>query len=338
MDPLTQGIVGAAMAQSAAKPERVRDFTVAGALAAVLPDLDVFIRSSTDPILYLEFHRQFTHSLIFIPVGAGLCALLLHPWLKRRLGFGKTFLACVLGYASHGLLDACTSYGTQLLWPFSDMRVAWNWISVVDPLFTLPLMVLVVLGLLRRRRTFAFAGLCWALTYLSMGALQHQRATESAQSLAALRGHEPVRLITKPAFANLLLWKSLYEADGRYYVDAIRAGMTSSVCEGDSIDAFRREHDLPWLDPGSRQALDLDRFRWYSQDWLALDPSDPLYIVDVRYASLPNRIAPLWGLKVSPDADRQAHAKWQVMKSRRDEDLEQLFSLLGGRGCWSIEG
>ena len=140
MDPLTQATLGSAVAETVADRRRFPAVALAGAVAGLAPDLDVLIRSSTDPLLYLEYHRQFTHALIFIPFGAGICTLLLHPLLRKRLSLRETGLACLLGYASHGLLDACTSYGTQLFWPFSDMRVAWNWISVVDPIFSLPLL------------------------------------------------------------------------------------------------------------------------------------------------------------------------------------------------------
>ena len=151
MDPLTQGTLGATLAQSAARPEKTRAFAAAGAVAGLAPDLDILIRSATDPIVYLEFHRQFSHSLLFIPVGAGICALILAPLLKRWLTGRELFLAALLGYASHGLLDACTSYGTHLYWPFSDQRVAWNLISIVDPVFALGLSAAVIYGVLRRR-------------------------------------------------------------------------------------------------------------------------------------------------------------------------------------------
>jgi inner membrane protein len=333
LDPLTQGTLGAALAQSAASKTRVRAFTAAGALAALAPDLDILIRSNTDPLLYLEYHRQFSHSLVFIPLGAALVALLLWPFVKRRLEFRLLYLACVLGYATHGLLDACTSYGTQLFWPFSDARVSWNWISVVDPLFSLPLFALVAIAALRRRPAFAVAGLCWAIFYLGVGIVQHERALAAAGNLAAARGHDPVRLTVKPGFANLMLWKSLYEMDGRIFVDGHRLAVASMGCGGMSIDRLNVARDLPWLEPDSQQAEDLDRFAWYSDEWLALDPEDPGYVVDVRYASLPNRIDALWGLKLDPDADRDAHSVWHVVRSRRSEDLDQLLGLLAGRGC-----
>ena len=336
MDPLTQGTLGATLAQTAARPAKIRAYAIAGAVAGLAPDLDILIRSASDPILYLEFHRQFSHSLLFIPIGAGLCALLLAPLLKRWLTGKELYLAALFGYATHGLLDACTSYGTQLFWPLSDARVAWNFISVVDPLFSLPLFVFMVLAAWRRQRAFAMAGLAWALTYLSVAAIQHQRAMETALDVAESRNHQPQRLTVKPGFANLLVWKAIYQADDRIYVDGIRVAGAGAHCPGESIARLNEARDLPWLDPDSQQGRDLERFRWYSDGWLALDRDDPNYVVDVRYASLPNRIDALWGLKLNPAADPETHSTWHVVRSRRSEDLDQLLGLLAGDGCTPV--
>ncbi len=336
MDPLTQGTLGAALSQTAAQPAKVRAFAAAGAVAGLAPDLDILIRSSTDPLLYLEFHRQFSHSLIFVPVGAGLCMLALWPVLRRWLTLRETALACLLGFATHGLLDACTSYGTQLLWPFSDARIAWNWISVVDPLFSVPLFTLVVLAALKRNRTFAAAGLCWALVYLSFGALQHHRAVQVANALTAERGHQPDRVLVKPGFANLVVWKSIYEAQGTFYVDGIRVAVSAGVCEGDSLSRLDTGRDLAWLDPSTRQAQDLTRFSEISDGWLAVDPADPHYVVDVRYSSLPNRIDALWGLKVDRQAGVGDHAVWHVARERRSQGLSVLLEQIAGENCRAL--
>ena len=90
MDPISQAALGAIAPQSVADKTK-RDslgllrIGLIGALAGMAPDLDVLIQSSTDPLLQLEYHRQFTHSLIFVPFGAALCALAFWPFLKRRL-------------------------------------------------------------------------------------------------------------------------------------------------------------------------------------------------------------------------------------------------------------
>ena len=115
MDPLSQGSLGAALAQSGSNPAKIKAATLLGCFGGLAPDLDVFIFSPTDPLLFLEFHRQFTHSLVFIPLGALLVATILHRFLGKGLRFRESYLFCLLGYATHGLLDTCTTYGTQLL-------------------------------------------------------------------------------------------------------------------------------------------------------------------------------------------------------------------------------
>ena len=86
-----------------------------GALAGMAPDLDVLIRSGTDPLLFLEYHRQFTHSVAFAPIGALVVATATLCLIKSSF---KTFIErywiCLAGYFSHGILDATTTYGTQL--------------------------------------------------------------------------------------------------------------------------------------------------------------------------------------------------------------------------------
>ena len=83
MDPVSQGALGASVPQAISNKKTVAAATLFGWLSGMAPDLDIFIRSSTDPMVRMEFHRQFTHSLIFIPVGALLCALVFY-WLLEK--------------------------------------------------------------------------------------------------------------------------------------------------------------------------------------------------------------------------------------------------------------
>ena len=143
MDPLSHAVLGATLSQSVAgKKSNQLSTMIIGALAGMAADLDVLIRSETDPLLFLDFHRQFTHSIAFIPLGALVCALVFYyfwfnrRWSKVKLSFFQVYLFSFLGYAAHGFLDANTSYGTQLLWPFSNERFAWDTVSIIDPLLT----------------------------------------------------------------------------------------------------------------------------------------------------------------------------------------------------------
>jgi inner membrane protein len=331
VDPLSQGALGAAVAATPARARRVAVAAGLGALSGMAPDLDVLIRAPSDPLLFLEYHRQFTHALAFVPVGALVCALVAYPLARRWLAFGAVYGFCLLGYASHGLLDACTSYGTQLWWPFADTRVAWNFIAVVDPVFTLPIVALVALAAWRRVPGLAGAALIWALAYLGVGAWQHGRANAAAVALAAERGHDAERLTVKPSFGNLLVWKSIYLADGQFHVDALRLGRAVTRYPGDSAPRLDTARDLPWLVPDSRQARDVERFRRFSDDYLALLTHDPPHIGDIRYSMVPNRIDPLWGIRLTRARGDDPTARFVQNSRASPEERQVLWAMIRGK-------
>ena len=330
MDPLSQGILGAAAPQSIAPPEHVRMACLLGFLAGMAPDLDVLIRSDSDPLLFLIYHRQFTHALVFIPAGGAICGCFLHWVLGRRRGLrlGASILYCTLGYATHALLDACTTYGTQLFWPFSDYRFAWNTVSVVDPLFTLPLLLLIGLSVRFRKTSLARIGLAWAMVYLAVGLVQRERAELAGRELAAARGHTPIRLEAKPGFGNLLLWKLVYESDGVFHVDAVRLGLTTRIFAGDSVPRLDLQRDFPWLAENTQQARDVARFDWFSRGYVAVDPRYPERITDIRYSMLPNEIAGLWSIVLCPGADANQHVQFIASRDMSAETLQQFKAML----------
>lgn len=328
MDPITQGTLGATLSGSFSDKRKVKVATLLGCFSGMFADIDILFQSPTDPLLFLEIHRQFTHSLIFIPVGALICACLAWVLVKKHLSFRQTYLFCFLGYTTHGLLDACTTYGTQLFWPFSDMRIAWNTISIVDPFFTLPLLVLIVAGVLKRNRNFARFALAWVFIYLSLGVIQRDRAVAAGTDLAQARGHTPIRLEANPGFGSLLLWKVIYEADNIFYVDAVRIGLTSKVIPGDRIEKLNLEKHFPWLDSSSQQAKDVERFRWFSNQYLAIDQNFPNRIIDIRYSVLPNEIRALWVIDLDPNAGPQAHVEFTTSRNASGRKLSRLIEML----------
>ena len=332
MDPLSQGTVGAALAQSSASKKNIFKISVIGFLAGLAPDLDVLIQSSTDPILSLEYHRQFSHSLFFIPFGALIVALLIFPLVKKSMNLKTVYIASFLGYATHGLLDACTSYGTLLFWPFSNERVTWNNISIIDPLFTIPALILAVTAIKTKKRIFSFFSIGWIIFYLSLGLVQYERALSAANDLAESRGHNPERLTLKPSFGNLILWKSIYQHEQTFYVDAIRTVRSSTVCLGESIEIFDYQQHLSGLDKESQQARDVERFRWFSQDYLGFDEEKNL-VTDVRYSMLPNKIQPMWGLIIDDQRDTNAHAIWWTGRDLDQSQWDTFIEMLSGKKC-----
>jgi inner membrane protein len=331
MDPLTQGALGAALAQAA--PTKTKNIGIAGGLgflSGMAADLDILIRSSTDPLLILEYHRHFTHSLVFIPAGALLVALAIHYLMKRRwqLRFFQTFVFCTLGYATHALLDASTSYGTRLFWPFSDERIAWGFVPIIDPLFTGPLIALCVVSILRQSPRFAWAGILWVGIYLSLGALQHSAALAMGNQIAASRGHSPIRFEVKPSFANILVWKIIYETAQDFYVDAARIGIGPRKFYGTSIPKLDLDRDFPWLDANTQQARDIQRFRFFSKGFVAVDPERPNRIMDIRYSLVPTEIKSLWSIEVSPYAEPAAHVIYRTHRDDVGESADKLWQML----------
>jgi inner membrane protein len=332
MDPLTQCVLGAAAPAAVAPRKHALAAALLGGLAGMAPDLDVFIRSSHDPLLFLEYHRQFTHSLLFIPFGGILCGLVLHALIGSRFGLSRSnsIIYCCLGYATHALLDACTTYGTLLLWPFSDARFAWNTVSVIDPLYTLPLLLFVILAVSRKNPLFARIALAWALVYPGLGLIQRDRAAAAGAELAANRGHQPLRLEAKPSFGNLLLWKVVYETDSHYHVDAVRAGLATRVYPGTRASKLDPQRDMPWLSRDSQQARDLERFRWFSNGDIARDPNHDYRIIDIRYSMVPNQADGLWSIELSPDAAPKDHVRYHTQRDMSDEKLALFRAMLLG--------
>jgi len=335
MDPISQGTVGALAAQASSQDRNIAKITLVGCLAGLAPDLDVLIQSHEDPILFLEYHRQFSHSLIFIPFGSFLVALAVSPFLKGSISFKALYLASFMGYATHGLLDACTSYGTQLFWPFSTDRVSWNNISIVDPLFTIPILFLVLSALKTKKKLLSFIAVGWSLLYLTLGVIQYQRALSAAVKLADSRGHSAQRITLKPSFGNLILWKAIYQNDNYYYVDAIRAGYSSYWCSGTIVEKFQYNLHTPLLDIKSQQGKDIERFRWFSQDYIGFDTESNL-ITDIRYSMLPNEVTPMWGLGVDHKKRVDEHASWWASRELNRRQLQDFKNMITGETCSMI--
>src|SRR5699024_716384 len=298
MDPITHGLIGAASAQSVANKIKLRMAALTSAAAAMLPDVDVFLGNSADPLLNLELHRQFTHSLIFIPAGALVAALLLWWLVKKKLTFKETYLFSLLGYATGGITDIFTSYGVQLLWPFTDERLSWNLISVFDPLFSLGLITAVVLAIYSRKKRWGRVALGWVGLYLLVGLIQQSGVEKAALQLADSRGHQIQQLSTKPAIANELLWSIRYTSDDSLHTYGIHLVPFAEpvLYEGKSAALLNWQQKYEHY-RGTTLFNDIRRFSTLSEGVLIVHPDHKDIIGDGRYAMLPTSINPLWGIK-----------------------------------------
>lgn|GEM_PF-104397 len=338
MDPLSQGLLGAALAQCAAREKETRLASVSGALSALLADADVFISSGNDPLLFIDYHRHFTHSVLFIPAGGLIAAGILWIFLRKRLRFGRILLFALLGYATAAPLDACTSYGTCLLWPFSAMRVSFDIISIIDPVFTVGLLVAVVVALKGRSALAARIGIAFCLAYLLLGVVQHERARAALHDLARSRGHTIERARVMPSIGNLLLWRSIYERKGSLQADAIRVGLLGGrvIYPGESRGRYGRGDVDPTIGADSVLGKDIERFRHFADDFLILVPHDPPVAVDFRYSLLPNGTMSHWGIEIDPKKPDR-HVPFRRFGTITRERWDRFRAMVCGRAPHVVE-
>jgi inner membrane protein len=330
MDIVTHALLGAASALALRLPgTQAKAAAVAGALGAMLPDIDVFIESSQDPLLVIEYHRQFTHSFLIAPFGAFLVAVACWFAFRQRLPLPGMFWPALIGFLSHIVLDTATSYGVQFLWPFSAQRFSWSVVAVIDPVVTLAVAVGVVLALRAGTPARARVALIVVTLYLGLGWLQQQRVERAILEAAAARGHTPADLTVKPTLGNLILWRSVYRADDEFVIDAVRAGLGATVYRGDKVRRVRPVDLVPPLDMNSVQAADAVRFAVVSQGYLARHPARHDVIGDIRYSMLPDSAVPLWGIEIQ--AERQEHhARFLTFREFTPQDRRHFFAMLRG--------
>jgi inner membrane protein len=224
MDPVTHVAAGALIAQVLPGPSRAWT-TLAAVGFALLPDIDYFL-IFTDRLAFIREHRGFTHSLAALPLlallGAGLGRALGGPrWFRPLLLLGLAVLA------SHLLLDLFTSYGTQILLPFSRKRFALDWLFIIDPYLTALLLAGFAAALCSAAWGCRVGGLSLAVAgvYILICAAYHHQALSLAdqvllqppagqQSLPVQAEGEPATVAALPQPFSCRRWQ-LIAADGR---------------------------------------------------------------------------------------------------------------------------
>lgn len=336
MDPLTQMLLGAATSHAVFARSLGRRALPVGAVAGELADADVFLAGFSDPALPFELHRHFTHALAFVPVGGLLAAA---PFLLFRGFREKTRLVCgaaILAYFTHGLLDNCTSYGTHLLWPFIAGRTAWDIISIIDPVFTLTLLLGVAAALVTGRGRPAGIALALALAYLGLGIVQHDRALVVQEAIATHRDHAIERGRVTPALGTLLLWRSTYVHEGRIHADGIHVPFRGApgVRVGTSRPRFGPEDVPAGLPDPERAERVFDRFEAFADGYTAAVETHPSAVVvgDMRYSFELSGFRPIWGLSFN------LHGRLDVtlvgFEEGRADAIEALWSQLRDPEAW----
>jgi inner membrane protein len=310
MDSLTQAVLGAAVAHACWHRQLGRRALGWGLLFGTLPDLDILAFSFLDPVQRLYWHRGESHALWTMLLGAVLFAPLLarihhHPTplrpprepLTRRAAFTGLWLV----FASHVLVDVFTVYGTQLLAPFSRHGFGLNNLFIIDPLYTAPLLLGVLLALAlrtpRARRLANTAGLALSTLYVAWSFVAQARAASVFSTALREAGHSvtPDRTMTSATPLNTVLWRHLAEVEGGFLV-----GYWSWLDPDTTVrfDFIPRADDA--LPPTVRASRSFAAVDWFSQGFWAIFSAERgvARVVDLRFGELrpgPGSDPATWG-------------------------------------------
>jgi len=281
MDSLTQAVLGAGIQGAMLGRYQGRKALLAGAALATLPDLDVLIDYG-DPVSGMINHRGFSHSVfVLTALALALTALFRHWRPSPHYRAGRLFLTLWLVLITHPLLDAFTSYGTQLWWPLRPTPTSWSSIFIIDPFFTVPLFVTVVAAAISGVQAKARKALCWALAWccaylaLSLGA---KSIVETHVAQAMDRDGIAVHaMFSTPEPFNILLWRVVAKADDDSYIETVR-----SVFDKGPSESLRRPLNTPLADALSDSSR-LAGLRWFTDNWLRYDNiGGRLVVTDLR--------------------------------------------------------
>jgi len=214
MDSLTQIVLGAYVGAAVMGKRYGRKAALIGAICGTVPDLDVLLPTVT-PVESFTTHRGFSHSFLF--------ALLMTPFLAWVISkikwFGiedvnkVTMMGIFLALVTHPLLDAMTIYGTQLLWPLSTPPIGLGSIFIVDPLYTLPFLLCLMVYLLAKSRRALLSGLIISTLYLGWTVLAQHHVTTLAHSQVPVPAE---KILAQPTPFNTILWRIVVMTDEGY--------------------------------------------------------------------------------------------------------------------------
>ncbi len=286
MDTITHAALGACLGEVLGNKKIGKHALTLGAVAQLIPDIDVLFSLSLDPSENVLAHRGFTHSFVF-----GMLATVLFAWLfKRKWGGAHSFNFWLIFFGVqifvHILLDGFNAYGTAWFEPFSHYRVSFNTLFVADPLFSISVgvsaLVLIFLRTDHQKRThWAFAGILVSLVYLTYGLINKAKIDSDVTAAMECQQIPTDNYFTTPTPFNTLLWFVVATTDNGSYV-----GYRSVFDKSDRVDFqfFSRQDSLLSL---AISQDDVHRLKRFSQGHYTVElAGDTLIFNDLRFGQM----------------------------------------------------
>ncbi|CAM1351980.1 metal-dependent hydrolase [Tenacibaculum halocynthiae] len=340
MDSLTQIVLGAACGEIALGKKIGNKAMLFGAIGGTIPDLDVFIGRWLygNEIDAMAFHRGFMHSIVFALIGSFVFGWITYKLYNKEKRLGTTTLKnwiwlYFLSIFTHPILDSFTPYGTQLFLPFSDYRVAFNNISVVDPLYTLPFLLCLVTAMFynrkrTRRNWWVKAGIYISSAYMLFTIVNKLYVNTVFKNSFDNSSINYSRYSVQPTIFNNILWYGIAETETSYKVGFY--SLFDSTSKVDTILTIpKNRHLLNISHP------DIKTLTWFSNEYYNLVPMDSsanVQYLDLRYPLLnpKNAQTSMFRFELKKDRDR-----WNMVpfsgKPPSREDLKEFLNRFYGK-------
>jgi len=283
MDSFTQIVLGIATAELCAGEKLQRKTFLYGAILGTIPDLDVVVGQFMNPVEGVSIHRGLSHSLLLF---IGLSPML--GWAISKLEKGKISFKraanmvfwCLL---THMLLDMFTSWGTQIFWPFPD-RIALKTIFVIDPLYTLPLLVSLIMAwgkpTFSLRKKYVLRGLYISSLYLAITCGLKLYALHQFEDALKRQNIPYTDLIVKPTAFNCILWNGNIATDDAYLLGDFSLFDSKPI----TFETYPKNNQLAQELEGNP---DFETLKKVSEGWFIVTKKDSLYYFnDLRFGLL----------------------------------------------------
>ncbi|WP_299121312.1 metal-dependent hydrolase [uncultured Tenacibaculum sp.] len=288
MDSLTQIVLGAAVGEAVLGKKIGNKALLYGAIGGTIPDLDVFLGSFTDTITAIELHRGFSHSILFSIIMAPLLGWLVNKLEKKKnLGWQPWAKLFFWSLITHPLLDAFTTWGTQIFWPL-DIKVAFNSIFVIDPLYTLPFLFCCIAVLFykpesKRRARINKFGLIISTSYLFIALILKLIVYNKVENELKNQGIEYTTISTRPAALNTILWNINIDTKDNYLITDYSFFDTQPL-KFTKYPKHREKSDVLTKYTNVQRLIDI------SEGWYIIEQKDnQWYFNDLRFGLIPKK-------------------------------------------------